>query len=123
MGADLCLYRLVWPKSQKLKWAPARKMVIKFDFSETDTDCNDVLKDLDDLRKRFDTDDYRDCDSMVVGGYNVFVTGGLSWGDDPSTSAGIISRLCEEDIGFDVLGVIGFLVPDEYRKPIRPKRK
>jgi hypothetical protein len=116
MGADLLLAH-VWTtkKDAELDWAAGRSWIDSASLDDLDPDEYTSISEIDDLRKwaherfgvlrelwvgeRVD----RDTDMYGFGPVRALISGGMSWGDDPTDGFSLITSLPEpllEAVGF-----------------------
>ena len=124
MGADLCLEYVTIKQSKKPNWAKGtaaikalekkyKKDPDAFEVDEytfgPEMDGSEMIgllkSDFADLKQGVRTLQHRDLTRITVGPYFAYVTGGMSWGDEPTDLYGSINRLTAYGItkacGFD----------------------
>lgn len=122
MGADLCMQWLIWEKDVPLDWGAGDAFLLakakeNFDpenheatVEETPVDDGEMYSylemkaDLDSLKSILKNGS-RDCYYLEIKHLCMMCTGGMSWGDSPTDSYDLISRISEvvglqEAIGF-----------------------
>lgn len=113
MGASYCVYALTWCDGE-LNWEAGYKCIdelIEGEYESPYGHCSveedqDSLKtDLDDFKALFDSNNFPNVAILTICHLQVLITGGETWGDDPSETFGLISRLSNE---VEVLQAIGF---------------
>lgn len=133
MGADLILFSIVTPKDKKPNYEKARKFIdsltsksvneqgdalVTVDFDQRLDPPNDDKLDVVAIQERARKllreveeafDGGRDCTTVETTTETVWITGGMSAGDDPSRTFRILCDL-------DVLGVVEHL---SYAKPLK----
>jgi hypothetical protein len=120
MGADFTLLSLSWDKNRKLNWSAGFKALKKYckDPKNLDEDGNlhtssDMIVDEDSLEgciksiKSAVEGTCREATCLEYGHLKILVTGGMSWGDDPSDLMGDIYLLMDTNHG-EILNAIGF---------------
>ena len=122
MGADFIGAVMMIEQARKPDWRAGREAIDKLAATPApnwpeayrdqweDGDPGDELRLADELREDLDEvetcweEGGRECGGLTLMGYNVLVTGGMSWGDSPTELTDQISRLdCA-----DVLQACGF---------------
>ena len=124
MGADLCLEYVTIKKSKKPNWAKGLAVIKtleknyktdpeSFEFDEDTfgpeidgSEVIDLLKsDFIEFKKGVKKLQHRDITRITVGPYYAYITGGMTWGDEPTNLYGSIARLTAYGItkacGFD----------------------
>ena len=113
MGADLCLEYVTIKQSKKPNWAKglakikALEKKYKTNPEEFPVDEDtfgpeadgaeviDILKsDFIEFKEGIKKLQRRDLTRITVGPYYAYITGGMSWGDEPTNLYGAINRLC-----------------------------
>ena len=114
MGEDFVAQILSMKKGKNPKWEEAKKYIRdnrkaitkKWNENMNDDTEHDVVKrlidDIDTLKRGWD-DGSRECITFEHKGDKILITGGLSWGDNPTETFGAISDLDESGI-LDLLG-------------------
>jgi len=120
MGADMCMAYLVWGRGRKPNWAAGERFIknnLKYDeeneegaltvtaASELEFTQTQLRGFLNDVRDAY-MGRRRDADHIEIGGCEVLLTGGMSWGDDPSDLYRSICNLDDTDGG--ILEAVGF---------------
>jgi hypothetical protein len=126
VGGDLILALWVIPKNRKPDWAAGKKAVERLrkramtgKLTKSDKEALDVdgfsdgdsvleylptSKDIDDVRQAFQND-FRDASLCTIPRYNVLISGGLSWGDDPTETFTQMRRVEQ----YGISAVMGFI--------------
>jgi hypothetical protein len=110
MGADLCVEVLTWDPKRKLNWKAGKKYIksLKYDEDGTTGDFgftkDELLSHLETIREAAE-ERVRDSVVMRIAHLNVLLTGGMSWGDDPSNTYRSITNLNDID---GILDAVGF---------------
>lgn len=114
MGEEFIAQILSMKKGKEPKWEEAKKYIRdnrkaitkKWNAEmEDETEYNMVkrlIDDIDTLKRGWDTGN-RECIIFEHNGDKMLITGGLSWGDNPTETFGAISDLDRADI-LDILG-------------------
>ncbi len=91
MGADFLVAVLYTHKDKEPDWEAGLKAL---EGLEEDEEENPVptAKDIEDLKNAFHNS-YRDAALVRIREYDVVLSGGMSWGDDPTDTFGIIVRI------------------------------
>lgn len=135
MGADLCLFCINTPKGKKPNYKRARKFISSFTSKSLtehpgldelgNIGCDDfiIYKNADDYEGVADAagvkkaarawlkeveesfDCARDCTVFETATETIWITGGMTWGDDPRETSRVLSNL-------DALGVVAHLFYD-----------
>jgi hypothetical protein len=124
MGADLCLEYVTIKQSKRPDWAKGlakikalenkyKKDPESFEIDEDtfgpDVDGDDIIdllkSDFIELKQGVMKLQRRDLTRITVGTYYAYITGGMTWGDDPTDGYGSFARLTAYGItkacGFD----------------------
>lgn len=96
MGADFCSVTLLWHNDDLPQWDKAEQLIRdgKAIISEHDLDTDDIVRALHNLKEVVEGDR---CDidrHFLMGrlkGWNIIVTGGMTWGDSPTEAFDIIT--------------------------------
>ena len=59
----------------------------------------------------------REVTRRSVLGWHVYLTGGMTWGDDPSEAFGVWAKLIDGAFGYEILRAAGFEFPGPYAEP------
>jgi len=122
MGEDLCLNILTWDRNRKLDWKAGKKCIDSLEADETGevkgTEGNTYTKKqlhimLSNVYQA-SKDGRRDTTVIHLLHLNILVTGGMSWGDDPTDTFTSICSLNE----FEILNVVGFNMDEINYKEI-----
>lgn len=114
MGADLLIWALTWDRSRKLNWRAGRDRVIKLlnkdqeieDASGIILTKENVLGYIEEVKAGVEGRT-REGTILEILHMNVLVSGGMSWGDDPTELGNAIHELLEID-NSSILQAIGF---------------
>lgn len=99
MSADFCSVTLLWHNDDLPQWDKAEKLIRDGKATITDhyydVDIESLVKDLHNLKEVVEGD-RRDIDRhFLMGrlkGWNIIVTGGMTWCDSPTEAFDIITR-------------------------------
>lgn len=97
MSADFCSVTLLWHNDDLPQWDKAEQLIRdgKARVSEQELDTDDMVEALHNLKEVVEGD-RRDIDRhFLMGrlkGWNIIVTGGMTWGDSPTEAFDIITR-------------------------------
>jgi hypothetical protein len=124
MGADLILAMLVQPADVVLNAESAHEAVDAMGDDQIEQVAEGNCLDHDEVKLRlhealdylFAPQGHRDLTMIDVPGYQLLVSGGMSWGDDPTEGFGHLSRLAWAP---DVLLAAGF-EPEWPEPPPKP---
>jgi hypothetical protein len=119
MGAEMIIYSVPYKKGLKPDWGAGKRLieglVIKW-VAAGDRDAEDtgefLMDNLEEFKALF-LQGSRDTAVHEFGEVNALVTGGSSWGDEPTEACGIISNLDE----YNILMACGFypVMPDFHK--------
>lgn len=107
MGADLLLAMVAMPDGREPDWQAARQHIAESPIEVLDpagiveggdddslAEWRDRLDGkLEALRLLWEGEPSRDVDHLAIGGYDVLITGGPSWGDSPTSAFEAIADL------------------------------
>lgn len=115
MGADFITSSLIWDEDKKLNWDAGKKIIEeifkeaeeKDEVVETESGCeidkDTAISSLESVEHAV-KHGTRENDLINVDGHVIFITGGMSWGESPTTLYDDIYNICIDG----VLEAIGF---------------
>lgn len=111
MGADFCCEILTWDKKRKLNWNAGKKLINsleyddnqEIDFNGYTTTKDELLGFLKDIKEASENN-RRDTSVLNILNLNMMITGGVTWGDDPSDTYSAISGLNNVNNLFETIG-------------------
>ena len=102
MGADLILSFLYIEKDKQPNWEAGKKALAGL-LENEDEDPLPTEKDIEDLFNAW-ADKYRDAVLVNIGEYAVLISGGMSWGDDPTDTYAVIDRVANYPQVYEAMG-------------------
>jgi len=107
MGADLLIHTLMWDKKRKLDFKAGHRVIDEMDDDDSlnaecvcKEDLHAALKDVEDS-----LDGSRDAFTFDLLHLNVFITGGMSWGDSPTETYNSVQNLVSFPQVLDAVGI------------------
>lgn len=117
MGADLLLHHVWIKRAQEPDWQAAKATIEamtdeeiekleSFEYSEEGTPEEYrylLVSDLEEIKEVWHND-RRDAYKCPLGPIDCLITGGMSWGDDPSEFFSLVGRFLEVDAAINAAG-------------------
>jgi hypothetical protein len=111
MGADFCCEILTWDCERKLNWNAGKKLINSLEYDDKqEIDFNGYTATKDELLgflqdiKEASENNRRDTSVLNILNLNMMITGGVTWGDNPSDTYSAISNLNNVNNLFETIG-------------------